>query len=126
MRPAIVDPIDDGDVVAAPESAHEPPPAPDAGQERLEQLLRVRADVVERVDRRSLFAMAHVRGLPNHELFTMTSKQLLEAILAAEGLPPADVLPSPQTEQRIRDIAVEAFQRHEQFLAEDAADRVAG
>ncbi len=122
-----VERVDSGEAAPAPPAVHEPPvTAPESGQERLEQLMQVRAEVVERVDRRSLFAMAHVRGLPNHQLFTMTSKQLLEAILAAEGLPPADVLPSSQTEERLRDIAAEAFRRHEQFLAEDAAHRVAG
>jgi hypothetical protein len=92
----------------------------------LERLVRVRADVVARVERRPLFAMAHERGLPNHELFTMSSEQLLDAILEAEGLPPADVLPSPHSEDRMMAVADEAYRRHEEYLAEEAAERDAG
>jgi hypothetical protein len=104
--------------------------APDrAGREAelaLERLVRVRADVVARVERRPLFLMAHERGLPNHKLFTMTPEQLLDAILEADGLPPADVLPSPQTEERVMAVAAEAHRRHEEYLAEEAAERDAG
>jgi hypothetical protein len=96
------------------------------GDRVLEELAQLRAEVVDRVDRRPLFAMAQARGLPNHELFTMSSQQLLDAILDAEGLPPADVQPSPHSAERIRMVASEAFRRHDEFAAEEAAERDAG
>ena len=68
--------------------------------------------------------MAHNRGLPHHTLFLMSSAQLLDAVLAAEELPPADVLPSVDTEQRVREIATEAFERHQWFAAQDAASEL--
>jgi hypothetical protein len=96
------------------------------GERMLAEMTRLRADVVAGVDRRPLFAMAQARGLPNHELFVMSSQQLLEAILDAEGLPPEDVLPSAQSVERIRAIADEAFRRQVELAAEEAAERDAG
>jgi hypothetical protein len=92
----------------------------------LERLVRVRADLVARVERRSLYVMAHERGLPNHALYMMTPEQLLEAILEAEGLPPADVLPSQQTEERVMAVADEAYRRDLEYRGEQAAERDAG
>jgi hypothetical protein len=112
--------------VRTPDSDPEPDRAGGEAELALERLVSVRADVVAKVERRPLFVMAHERGLPNHELFTMTSEQLLEAILEAEGLPPADVLPSPQTEERVMAVAAEAHRRQEEYLAEEAAERDAG
>ena len=92
----------------------------------LERLVQVRADVAASVERSALFLMARDRGLPNHELFSMTPEQLLDATLEADGLPPADVLPSPQTEERVMAVAAEAYRRHEEYLAEQAAQPNAG
>ncbi|MDX6519727.1 MAG: hypothetical protein QOF08_332 [Gaiellales bacterium] len=122
-----------GDVVAladrtvrTPDADPEPDRAGGEAELALERLVSVRAEVAAKVERKPLFVMAHARGLPNHELFTMTSEQLLEAILEAEGLPPADVLPSPQTEERVMAVVAEAHRRQEEYLAEEAAKRDAG
>jgi len=91
----------------------------DAGEELMTELARIRADVVERVERRPFFVMAERRGVPFYELFRMTKQELFEAVLEAEGLPPHDVTPSPQSAARIREIAAEALGLHEQ-IATDA------
>src|SRR4051812_35962645 len=62
----------------------------------LEELAQLRADVVERVERRPLFVMAEQRGVPYFRLFFMTKPELFQAVLDAEGIPPADVRPSPE------------------------------
>ena len=110
--------------VREPEPAA-PPAAPVRDSEqRLHQLAALRVEILETVDRRALYTMAHNRGLPHHTLFLMSSAQLLDAVLAAEELPPADVLPSVDTEQRVREIATEAFERHQWFAAQDAASQL--
>lgn len=122
-------PADEGDVVSLA-SRDEPPPVAEStpydGAQALAELSDMRVEVATRVDRRPLFAMAQARGLPNHELFSMSSEQLLDAILDAEGLPPADVVPSQQNAERIRSIMSEAFQRQDEYAAEEAASRDAG
>ena len=121
-------PAGDADVVSLA-YRNEPPPErepPYDGQRALEELTQLRADVVAGVDRRPLFAMAQSRGLPNHELFTMSSDQLLDAILHAEGLPPADVRPSQESAEGIRSVMSEALHRQQEFAAEQAAQFDAG
>jgi len=111
--------------VREPEPAAPPPATPVRDSElRLHQLAALRVEILETVDRRALYTMAHDRGLPHHTLFLMSSAQLLDAVLAAEELPPADVLPSVDTEQRVREIATEAFERHQWFAAQDAASQL--
>jgi hypothetical protein len=111
-------------------SRDEPAPdretAPYDSQRALEELSQLRADVVAGVERRPLFAMAQSRGLPNHELFTMSSEQLLDAILDAEGLPPADVRPSQESADQIRSVMSEALRRQDEYAAEEAAKLDAG
>ena len=92
----------------------------------LEELARLRADVVERVERRPLFVMAEQRGVPYFRLFFMTKPELFQAVLDAEGIPPADVRPSAETADRVRALAAEAFRRHEEIAAEEAAEIKAG
>lgn len=82
-------------------------------------LARIRADVVERVERRPLFVMAQQRGVPYFQLFFMDRQGLFEAVLEAEDLPPHDVMPSPQSAARIKEIADEAFRLHEEMAAEE-------
>jgi hypothetical protein len=122
-------PADEADVVSLA-SRDEPPPeretAPYDGERVQAELAQLRDDVVAGVDRRPLFAMAQARGLPNHELFSMSSEHLLDAILDAEALPPTDVLPSPENADRIRSVMAEAFQRQDEYAAEEAASRDAG
>jgi hypothetical protein len=91
------------------------------GEELMAELALIRADVVERVERRPLFVMAERRGVPFFQLFSMTKQELFEAVLKAEGLPPHDVTPSPQSAARIREIAAEALGLHEELAAEGAA-----
>src|SRR3954447_23122885 len=92
----------------------------------LEDLARLRDDVVERVERRPLFVMAEQRGVPYFRLFFMTKPELFQAVLDAEGIPPADVRPSAETADRVRALAAEAFRRHEEIAAEEAAEMKAG
>ena len=106
-----------------PEPAEPPPPVRDS-ELRLRGLAALRVEILETVERRALYTMAHDRGLPHHTLFLMGSAQLLDAVLAAEELPPADVLPSVDTERRVREIAAEALARHERLLAEDAGSEL--
>jgi hypothetical protein len=110
----------------APKADTEPDRADREAEMALQRLVQVRAEVAAKVERKPLFVMAHERGLPNHELFMMSSEQLLDAILAADGLPPADVLPSPHTEERVMEVAAEAHRRQEEYLAEEAAEHGAG
>ena len=118
-----------GEVVTLPDRASrtpDPERTPREAELAQERLVQVRADVLTRVERAPLFAMARERGLRNHNLFMMSSEQLLDAILEAEGLPPADVLPSAHTEERVMAVAAEAHRRHEEYLADEAAERDAG
>ena len=123
------DPDTEGELLAfplqhddGPELANVPSPA----ERKLEQLAELRAQLTKTVDRRALFGMARDRGLPHHQIFFMTSDQLLDAIVSAEGLPPADVLPSGHTEERMSAIAAEARLRHEEIVVAEAAELDAG
>jgi hypothetical protein len=95
--------------------------AGDRGDRLLAELTQIRADVVERVKRRPLFEMAQQRGVPYFELYFMTKQELFETMVEAEGLPPHDVPPSPQSAERIKDIAAEAVRLHQQIEAEETA-----
>jgi hypothetical protein len=90
----------------------------DDGENLMAELARIRADVVERVERRPFFVMAERRGVPFFQLFSMTKQELFEAVLEAEGLPPHDVTPSPPSAARIREIAAEALHLHEEIAAD--------
>ena len=109
------------DVRASGEAVSEPDP-----DQLLEELAAVRAEVVDRVERRPLFVMAEQRGVPYFRLFFMTKPELFEAVLEAEGIPPADVRPSPETAERVRALAAEALRRHAEIAAEEAAEAKAG
>jgi hypothetical protein len=93
-------------------------PARDDGEQLMVELAQIRADLPERVERRPLFVMAEQRGVPYFHLFSKTKQELFEAVLEAEGLPPHDVHPSPESAARIREIVAEALRRH---AAEEAA-----
>jgi hypothetical protein len=105
-----------------------PPEAPVAakrdlsihGEMRRLEIARLREDVVARVERRPLFVMAEDRNVPYFRLFFMTKQELLDAILEAESVPPADVLPSPDAVERAHAVAEEALRRNEEFAAEAA------
>jgi hypothetical protein len=91
----------------------------------LAELAQIRAEVVERVDRRPLFIMAGQRGVPHFRLISMTKPELFEAVLDAEGVPPSDVRASPETAERVRALAAEAFRIHHEVAAEESANRTA-
>jgi hypothetical protein len=111
----------------AVDAATEAPAAEESDPEQLlAELARIRAEVVERVERRPLFVMAEQRGVPYFRLFFMTKPELFEAVLEAEGVPAADVRPSSETAERARALAAEAFRRHEEIAAEEAAEIKAG
>lgn len=117
-----------------PESAVQPrdadpglvPDVREGPDQLLEELSQLRAEVVERVERRPLFVMAEQRGVPYFRLFFMTKPELFEAVLDAEGVPPADVRPSPETAERVRALAAEAFRRNDEIAAEEADEIKAG
>jgi hypothetical protein len=116
-----------------PEAESEPaaddvvaPPVAEDGERLLAELAQIRAEVVERVERRPLFVMAEQRGVPYFRLFFMTKPELLEAILEAEGVPPADVRPSPVSAARVRAVVAEAYRRDQEIAAEEAAEVGAG
>jgi hypothetical protein len=94
--------------------------AGDSSEQLMAELAQIQADVVEQVERRPLFVMAEHRGVPFFHLFSMTKQELFDAVLEAEGLPPHDVTPSPQSAERINEIAAEAFRLHEQQAEETA------
>jgi hypothetical protein len=124
------EPDTDGELLAFP-LQHDDGPSdlddvPSPAERKLEQLAELRAQLARSVDRRALFGMARDRGLPHHQIFFMTSDQLLDAIVAAEGLPPADVLPSGYTEERMSAIAAEARLRHDEIVVAEAAELDAG
>lgn len=91
------------------------------GEGLMAELAQIRTDVVKRVERRPLFVMAEQRRVPYFQLFFMTKQQLFDAVVEAEGLPPHDVTPSPQSAERIKEIAAEALRLNEQMEAEEAA-----
>jgi hypothetical protein len=131
-QPAVtVDQPPAAEVVPLPVRAPEPEPktAPKPvrdSERRLLELADLRRELASSVDRRALYAMAHDRGLPHHALFSMGADALLESILECEEIPPADVLPSQATAERMAAIAEEAFARHARLLADDAAALDAG
>jgi hypothetical protein len=105
--------LPDDDVVA-------PSAQVDDGKGRMAEMDSLRAEIVERVERRPLFVMAEERNVPYFRLFFMTKPELLEAILEVEHVPPHDVMPSQEALGRMREIAAEAYRRHEQIAAEEA------
>ena len=92
----------------------------DDGKGRMAEAAALRAEIVERVERRPLFVMAEERNVPYFRLFFMTKPELLEAILEVEHVPPDDVMPSQEALERVREIAAEAYRRHEEIAAEEA------
>jgi hypothetical protein len=105
--------LPDDDVVAPAAQA-------DDGKGRMAEVAQLRAEIVERVERRPLFVMAEERNVPYFRLFFMTKSELLDAILEVEHVPPHDVMPSPEALERVREIAAEAYRRHEEIAAEEA------
>ena len=140
------EPVAEAEPLAEPEPEAEPEPAAEAGQEteeipvvrlpdedvvapsangdggkgRMAEMTALRAEIVERVERRPLFVMAEERNVPYFRLFFMTKPELLEAILEVEHVPPHDVIPSQEALERVREIAAEAYRRHEEIAAEEA------
>ena len=140
------EPVAEAEPLAEPEPEAEPEPAAEAGQEteeipvvrlqdedvvapsangdggkgRMAEMTALRAEIVERVERRPLFVMAEERNVPYFRLFFMTKPELLEAILEDEHVPPHDVMPSQEALERAREIATEAYRRHEEIAAEEA------
>ena len=116
------------EVPVDPEAAPEVVSAPFAneqGDELQAEVTRLRAEIIERVERRPLFVMAEERNVPYFRLFFMTKPELLDAIMEAEGIPPEDVLPSSETVARVRALADEAYRRHDEITAEEAAQQSA-
>jgi hypothetical protein len=105
--------LPDDDVVA-------PSAKGDDGEGRMAEAAALRDEIVERVERRPLFVMAEERNVPYFRLFFMTKPELLDAILEAEHVPPHDVMPSQEALDRVREIAAEAYRRHEEIAAEEA------
>jgi hypothetical protein len=105
--------LPDDDVVAPTAQA-------DDGKGRMAEVAELRAEIVERVERRPLFVMAEERNVPYFRLFFMTKPELLDAILEVEHVPPHDVMPSQDALDRVREIADEAYRRHEEIAAEEA------
>ena len=88
----VVDPPDE-DVVA-------PSAQGEDGKGRMAEMAALRAEIVERVERRPLFVMAEERNVPYFRLFFMTKPELLDAILEVEHVPPHDVMPSQEALER--------------------------
>ncbi len=105
--------LPDDDVVA-------PSAKGDDGAGRMAEAAALRAEIVERVDRRPLFVMAEERNVPYFRLFFMTKPELLDAILEVEHVPPHDVMPSQEALDRVREIAAEAYRKHDEIAAEEA------
>ena len=105
--------LPDEDVVA-------PSARGDDGKGRMAEMAALRDEIVERVERRPLFVMAEERNVPYFRLFFMTKPELLDAILEVEHVPPHDVMPSQEALDRVREIADEAYRRHEEIAAEEA------
>ena len=108
----VVDPPDE-DVVA-------PSAQGEDGNGRMSEMTALRTEIVERVERRPLFVMAEERNVPYFRLFFMTKPELLDAILEIEHVPPDDVMPSQEALERVREIAAEAYRRHDEIAAEEA------
>ena len=79
----------------------------DDGRGRMAEAAALRAEIVERVERRPLFVMAEERNVPYFRLFFMTKQELVDAILEVEHVPPDDVMPSQEALDRVREIAAE-------------------
>ncbi len=94
----------------------------DDGKGRMAEAAALRAEIVERVERQPLFVMAEERNVPYFRLFFMTKPELLDAILEVEHVPPHDVMPSQDALERVREIAAEAYRRHEEIAADEAAE----
>jgi hypothetical protein len=92
-------------------------------EELLGELQQVRREVLKEVERPPLYEMAEERGVPHFRRFFMSNGKLLDAILDAEGVPPADVSPSPETVVRVRALALEMFQRNEAYVAAVTPER---
>jgi hypothetical protein len=92
----------------------------DDGRGRIAEAAALRAEIVERVERRPLFVMAEERNVPYFRLFFMTKPELLDAILEIEHVPPDDVMLSQEALERVREIASEAYRRHDEIAAEEA------
>ncbi len=107
-------------VIDLPDEAVVAPSGQREGQQRMAQMAELRAEIVERVERRPLFVMAEERNVPYFRLFFMTKPELLDAILEVEHVPPHDVMPSQEALDRVREIADEAYHRHEEIAAEEA------
>jgi hypothetical protein len=107
-------------VIDLPDEAVVAPSGQGEGQQRMAQMAELRAEIVERVERRPLFVMAEERNVPYFRLFFMTKPELLDAILEVEHVPPHDVMPSQEALDRVREIADEAYRRHEEIAAEEA------
>src|SRR3954447_5222127 len=107
-------------VVNLPDEQIVAPSPQGEGKRRLAEMVALRAEIVERVERRPLFVMAEERNVPYFRLFFMTKPELLEAILEVEHVPPHDVLPSHDALERVRQIATEAYRRDEEIAAEEA------
>ena len=105
--------LPDDDVVAPSAQAEN-------GKGRMAEMAALRDEIVERVERRPLFVMAEERNVPYFRLFFMTKLELLEAILEVEHVPPHDVMPSQEALDRVREIAAEAYRKHEEIAAEEA------
>jgi len=134
--PAFIAEDEAGDVteqidVVRPLSPHATPDvvaahgAREGGEDLQGAVLRLRAEIEARVERRTLFTMAEERHVPYFRLFFMTKPELLDAILEAESVPPSDVLPSRDAVTRAHVVADEAHRRNEEFAAE-AARQAAG
>src|SRR6476469_7869811 len=108
----VVDPPDE-DLVA-------PSAQGEDGNGRMSEMTALRTEIVERVERRPLFVMAQERNVPYFRLFFMTKPELLDAILEIEHVPPDDVMPSQEALERVREIAAEAYRRHDEIAAEEA------
>ena len=105
--------LPDDDVVAPSAQAEN-------GKGRMAEMAALRDEIVEQVERRPLFVMAEERNVPYFRLFFMTKLELLEAILEVEHVPPHDVMPSQEALDRVREIAAEAYRKHEEIAAEEA------
>ena len=120
------------DVVPSPPAPHATPEvvaapgAREGGDDLQTEVLRLRAEIEACVERRTLFTMAEERHVPYFRLFFMTKPELLDAVMEAERIPPPDVLPSPETVERVRALADEAFRRNGEIAAEEASQPQAG
>jgi hypothetical protein len=76
----------------------------------LQEMAEIRADMIAGVSRRPLFLMAKKRGV-SCGLFVASKWDLFDAILEVEGLSPDRQDSSPSAQQRLRQLAAEAYRR---------------